>query len=708
MTDVHNNGLKKLSPDRGKCSQKLDPKTSKLDAGAKLKESFKELEESLQKTKEAFGSFQTKCFFYPEPEFNKAFKEYLQQVQSVVTDMGSTLSNLFRSDKLSAGDKEEERKSVAKEEQLSGADDKEEQERKSLAKEELVDTSFSLTTDQSDILAKPNLNITPPASEAGNDDELSTVTQLPEKTFGRKRNVELAPEVVVKKPRRSLIEDYLIRENELKGDTSKAVKEAKADSSSSEEILYEVENIVSYKKSGTNFLYKVSWKGYGMEECTWEPSEHLENCSEVLIEFYKRLIIEREKVPVSAETFSEAFPVDSELQGYLYEAFLIHMNNLSEGDINFSSQQSLLSKTPMTKQEMFEIVDKALHARKVKRYQMMKAIIKDQVILQTVQKERSKQLAQLRSWERSINSVCSDPAKIQVENNVDLELPPFDFVYINELKEGQGVTIPNDPMCGCECTDCYGSQNSCCASQSNSWFAYSKYGRLKVSLGTPIYECNKRCPCPTACPNRVVQKGRTFSLSIFRTDNGRGWGVKTLEPIKKDSFVVEYVGEVITSEEAEHRGQLYDKKGCTYLFDLDFNKGDQNPYTVDAAKYGNVSHFINHSCDPNLVVFNVWVNCLDPDLPRLALFACRDVKKGEELTFDYNSGIGSEQMTAESSSGSAEELSDDEESTTPEKKGPTLGATPNVVLKTPKGNRGLKYGKTECRCGAANCRKYFF
>lgn len=39
---------------------------------------------------------------------------------------------------------------------------------------------------------------------------------------------------------------------------------------------------------------------------------------------------------------------------------------------------------------------------------------------------------------------------------------------------------------------------------------------------------------------------------------------------------------------------LADAVGNTYLFDLDFN--DQiNLYTVDAAVYGNVSHFINHS-----------------------------------------------------------------------------------------------------------------
>ena len=39
---------------------------------------------------------------------------------------------------------------------------------------------------------------------------------------------------------------------------------------------------------------------------------------------------------------------------------------------------------------------------------------------------------------------------------------------------------------------------------------------------------------------------------------------------------------------------IIDAEGRTYLFDLDFNMGDQNPYTVDAAFFGNVSHFINH------------------------------------------------------------------------------------------------------------------
>ena len=43
----------------------------------------------------------------------------------------------------------------------------------------------------------------------------------------------------------------------------------------------------------------------------------------------------------------------------------------------------------------------------------------------------------------------------------------------------------------------------------------------------------------------------------------------------------QYVGEVITSDEAESRGKKYDADGRTYLFDLDFNLGDDNLYTVN-------------------------------------------------------------------------------------------------------------------------------
>ncbi|KAF1588179.1 Histone-lysine N-methyltransferase SUV39H1, partial [Eudyptes moseleyi] len=198
----------------------------------------------------------------------------------------------------------------------------------------------------------------------------------------------------------------------------------------------------------------------------------------------------------------------------------------------------------------------------------------------------------------------------------------------------------------------------CCPGASRNKFAYNEAGQVRIRAGLPIYECNSRCRCGADCPNRVVQKGIRYDLCIFRTGNGRGWGVRTLERIRKNSFVMEYVGEVracpgrgaggagarrgrdmaappqiITSEEAERRGQVYDRQGATYLFDLDYV---EDVYTVDAAHYGNISHFVNHSCDPNLQVYNVFIENLDERLPRIALFATRPIRAGEELTFDYN------------------------------------------------------------------------
>ena len=108
-----------------------------------------------------------------------------------------------------------------------------------------------------------------------------------------------------------------------------------------------------------------------------------------------------------------------------------------------------------------------------------------------------------------------------------------------------------------------------------------------------------------------------------------------MENIKAGSFVVEYVGEVITSDVAEERGKKYDAEGRTYLFDLDFNLGEENIYTVDAAFYGNLSHFINHSCDPNVLSFNL-TGQLDSNVYHsIGLFASRKIVAGEELTIDY-------------------------------------------------------------------------
>ena len=71
----------------------------------------------------------------------------------------------------------------------------------------------------------------------------------------------------------------------------------------------------------------------------------------------------------------------------------------------------------------------------------------------------------------------------------------------------------------------------------------------------PFFSGSKSHLCPKQPP--LTPPPVQVKLAIFRTSNGCGWGVKALEAIKRGTFVAEYVGEVITNEEAERRGQKY-------------------------------------------------------------------------------------------------------------------------------------------------------
>ena len=57
---------------------------------------------------------------------------------------------------------------------------------------------------------------------------------------------------------------------------------------------------------------------------------------------------------------------------------------------------------------------------------------------------------------------------------------------------------------------------------------------------------------------------------------------------------------------------------------------------IDASKKGNISRFFNHSCDPNMEV-KIFRNVYC--FPSVQFFSKRDIKYGEELTFDYFSNI---------------------------------------------------------------------
>lgn len=232
-------------------------------------------------------------------------------------------------------------------------------------------------------------------------------------------------------------------------------------------------------------------------------------------------------------------------------------------------------------------------------------------------------------------------APISIENALDDAVPPDTFQCINRLIFRPPVQEP-DPsfLIGCDggCSCKAGAACSCISLNGEVNAFYSPQGRLLIDSG-PIYECNERCGCdPLDCPNRVIQQGRTLPLMISRFGGDKGWGVRAASDIPRGSFIDLYLGEVITSEEAN--GRFVSAEGgpaAQYLFDLDFGYeiGCESEFTIDASTYGNVTHFINHSCDPNLTVHPVFIDSHDSRLHHLAFFAKRDIGVGEELCFDY-------------------------------------------------------------------------
>ena len=139
----------------------------------------------------------------------------------------------------------------------------------------------------------------------------------------------------------------------------------------------------------------------------------------------------------------------------------------------------------------------------------------------------------------------------------------------------------------------------------------------------PVFECNSCCACPETCPNRVVQKGLQLKLQVFKTKH-KGWGLKTQQTIRKFTFVCEYAGELISVQEAEKRAQKLTHETGNYLIVLREHSSQNHILRthVDARFHGNASRFINHSCNPNLVMVPVRVDSI---VPRLALFAARDI-----------------------------------------------------------------------------------
>ena len=104
---------------------------------------------------------------------------------------------------------------------------------------------------------------------------------------------------------------------------------------------------------------------------------------------------------------------------------------------------------------------------------------------------------------------------------------------------------------------------------------------------------------------------------VVRRSKIHNAGCYTKAAIKKGTQIVEYTGPRLTVAQANRK---YKDAVRTYLFGLDDEK-----HVIDGE---GIAAFINHSCAPNC----------EPDEVggRVYVFALRNIKAGEELTYDYN------------------------------------------------------------------------
>ena len=97
-------------------------------------------------------------------------------------------------------------------------------------------------------------------------------------------------------------------------------------------------------------------------------------------------------------------------------------------------------------------------------------------------------------------------------------------------------------------------------------------------------------------------------------------GLYASRNIKKGTRIIEYKGKIITAKQSE-LDPKFDNLKAIYLFNI--NKR----FDLDGNFKFNTARLINHSCDPNCEVDGVGL--------KLWIYALKDIKKNEELTYDY-------------------------------------------------------------------------
>ncbi|XP_070667093.1 histone-lysine N-methyltransferase, H3 lysine-9 specific SUVH4-like isoform X1 [Malus domestica] len=258
--------------------------------------------------------------------------------------------------------------------------------------------------------------------------------------------------------------------------------------------------------------------------------------------------------------------------------------------------------------------------------------------------------------------ICNGLENICIPATNVIDKPPIapeGLKYINSIIVEKDVNIPpNAPGCSCK-GNCTNPLTCSCAQLNGGDFPYvSKDGGRLIEAKAVVFECGPNCGCGPGCVNRSSQRGMKHRLEVFRTDY-KGWGVRSWDFIPSGAPVCEYIGVLRKTDEVDSL------LGNEYIFEIDcwhtmhgigsrekrmcdvtipngdaesgFSKlSESEPeFCIDAASHGNVTRYINHSCEPNLFVQCVLSSHHDVRLARIVLFAADNIPPLQELSYDY-------------------------------------------------------------------------
>lgn len=184
------------------------------------------------------------------------------------------------------------------------------------------------------------------------------------------------------------------------------------------------------------------------------------------------------------------------------------------------------------------------------------------------------------------------------------KMQPLPYSKITKLKELAPAKLAKSKRCDPDPCSCSPDDPDPCGPTSNC---------DKREAWT---ECDSGlCPTGDKCQNQCIGK-RKYARFRLKYVGDKGFGLIAETAICPGTMVIEYVGELVT--EAEFQSRLKSKQTPNSYF-MKYGKG----LYIDAEKKGNMSRFMNHSCNPNCQTRVIEVKGFE----RIALVAMKNIKE---------------------------------------------------------------------------------